>query len=411
MKVLVISGAFPPMRLGEATNALHLCQHLADHSVDVHVLTSHSNTAVDDPRIKIYPIMHRWSWAETDHFRRFVKRSVPDAILLMYIGGLIYNYHPMITFAPTLTKGLLPHVPFVTRFESVFPTSAPIQPSPLTRIARKGVVLWAGREDVDHKFGTLLRDSDRVVVLCELHRALLSKCFSGLDKKSVLIPPAPNVSIVPENNGISRRQGREMLAVRPDEFIVTYMGYIYPKKGIETLLEAFQIVRSKKDNVRLVMIGGSVDSKIPHSLSYFNQIHTLARELKIDDKIIWTGEYAWNDKEISFYLYAADVCVLPFNAGVHLNNSSFSSVVAHSLPVITTQGTVVDQPLIHKQNVLLCPPKTPEAMADAIILLMENSNLRRQLQTGARSLAQEWFSWEKAIDRTMAALTQPCVKT
>jgi polysaccharide biosynthesis protein PslF len=411
MKVLVISGAFPPMRLGESTNALHLCQHLADRQIDVYVLTSHLNTVVDDPRLKIYPIMRGWSWSELERFRRFVKRCAPDAILLMYIGGVIYNHHPMITFAPTITKRLLPHVPFVTRIESAFPTSAPIKPSFLPRIVRKAMVLGAGREDVDHQYGTLLRDSDHIVVLCKLHQAMLSERFSDTNSKSVLIPPPPNMTIVPENNGLSRQRGREMLALKPDEFVVAYMGYIYPKKGLETLLKAFQIVRNKRDNVRLLMIGGSIDSKIPNSLSYFDRIHTLAKELQIDDKIIWTGEYTWDDNEVSFYLYAADVCVLPFIKGVHLNNSSLSSVAAHSLPIITTKGTMLDQPLIHKQNVLLCPPKEPEAIADAIILLMENSDLHRRLQRGARDLTQEWFSWEKAIDRTIATLTHPFVRT
>jgi glycosyltransferase involved in cell wall biosynthesis len=248
-------------------------------------------------------------------------------------------------------------------------------------------------------------------VLCELHQALLSKRFSGMNSKSVLIPPPPNMAIVPESNGISRQRGREMLALKPDEFVVAYLGYIYPKKGIETLLKAFQIVGNKRDNVRLLMIGGSVDSKIPNSSAYFDQVHALANELNIDDKIIWTGEYTWDDNAVSFYLYAADVCVLPFIKGVHLNNSSLSSVAAHSLPIITTQGEMLDQPLIDKQNVLLCPPKDPEAMADAIILLMENHDLRRHVQIGARNLAQEWFSWEKAMDRTMATFTDPCIKT
>jgi glycosyltransferase involved in cell wall biosynthesis len=262
-------------------------------------------------------------------------------------------------------------------------------------------------EDVDSKYGTLLRDSDRVVVLCELHQAMLSERFSGMKSKSVLIPPPPNMTIVPENNGVSRQRGREMLAIKPDEFVLAYLGYIYPKKGLETLLKAFQIVGKKRGDVRLLMIGGSVDSKIPNSLSYFDQMHALAKELNINDKIIWTGEYTWDDHAVSFYLYAADVCVLPFIQGVHLNNSSLSSVAAHSLPIITTQGKMLDQAIINKQNILLCPPKEPESMADAIILLIENTDLRRHFQRGAHNLAQEWFSWDKAIDRTMEAFTDP----
>jgi glycosyltransferase involved in cell wall biosynthesis len=87
---------------------------------------------------------------------------------------------------------------------------------------------------------------------------------------------------------------------------------------------------------------------------------------------------------------------------VHLNNSSCSSAVSHGLPLITTRGEILDSPFIDQENVFLCPPKNPEAMATAIETLIDNSELRQRLRLGALQLAQEWFSWERAIDRTMA---------
>jgi alpha-beta hydrolase superfamily lysophospholipase len=57
MKVLVISAAFPPMRMGEATNAYHLCERLATRGFDVHVLTNHGHTSVADARITVHDLM------------------------------------------------------------------------------------------------------------------------------------------------------------------------------------------------------------------------------------------------------------------------------------------------------------------------------------------------------------------
>jgi len=85
-----------------------------------------------------------------------------------------------------------------------------------------------------------------------------------------------------------------------------------------------------------------------------------------------------------------------------LNNSSFASATAHGLPIITTQSKMLEQPFIHEENVLLCPPKSPEAMANAIIRVIDNPELREHLRVGSLTLSQEWFSWEKAIDRTIA---------
>ncbi len=410
MKVLVISAAFPPMRLGEATNALHLCQHLADRKLDVHVLTSHSNTAVDDRRIRIHPIMCHWSWSELPRFRRILKRCSPDAVLLMYIG-LMYDYHPMITFAPSISKDLLPGIPFVTRFENAFASSDPSRTSLLARGFRKGFVLrWVGVDSVDYGYGTLLRDSDHIVVLCRRHLLALSEHFPGMTSKTILIPPPPNMLIVPEDNGKPRQRGREMLKVSPEEFLVAYLGYMYPNKGVETLLQAFRIVANQRRNARLVLIGGRIDPKITIEVKgwndascYFSQMQQLAKQLGIEGRTAWTGAYASDSVEPSLYLYATDACVLPFDQGVQLNNSSFSCAAAHGLPIVTTRGEILDQPFIHNENVLLCPPKNPTAVADAIISLIDNPELHSRLRRGARTLAKECFSWETAIDHTIAA--------
>src|SRR5207253_4470800 len=101
---------------------------------------------------------------------------------------------------------------------------------------------------------------------------------------------------------------------------------------------------------------------------------------------------------------SADLCVLPFDRGVQLNNSSFAAAAAHGLPIITTQGTMVEQPFVHQENVFLCPPRSPEVMATAIGTIMGNPDLRQRLCVGALQLVQEWFSWDKAIERTISTL-------
>src|SRR5688572_21538066 len=159
MKVLVISAAYPPHRSGEATNAYHLCHNLAQRGIDVDVLTSQGCTDHMHPRIKLYPVMKRWSWTEMPRLTRVLRQSAPDAVLLIYIGW-IYHYEFMITFAPTLSKKVLPGVPFVTRFENVMGAD-PRFTSLLSRLIRKWMVLRDGNRDIEYCYGTLLRDSDR----------------------------------------------------------------------------------------------------------------------------------------------------------------------------------------------------------------------------------------------------------
>ena len=399
MKVLVISAAFPPMWAGEADHTLHLCQHLATRGLDIHVLTTKKEVVTSHFPFKVYPIMQNWTWSDLPRLANFIKHCSPDAVLLIY-SGWIYNDHPMITFVPTLSKILLPGVPFVTQFEIEYISrrfSLPI------RALLKAMTRWAGSKNTDYIFfGTLLRQSDRLIVLSQRHQARFSETFPRSSGKSVVIPPPPTMRLCLENDEAARQRGRRALGVQSDDFLIAYFGYIYVNKGVETLLRAFHIVSKQRSHVRLLMIGASVG--LSNSSSYIEEIYKLVITLGIADKVIWTGEYESDSDDGSVYLHAADACVLPFNDGVTLNRSSLAAAASHGLPIVTTKGTSLESPFIHQQNMLLCPPQDPRSLALAIDSLISSYALRQQLHMGALELAHEWFSWEKAVERTIEAL-------
>jgi glycosyltransferase involved in cell wall biosynthesis len=307
----------------------------------------------------------------------------------------------MITFAPTICQAVLPGMHFVTQFENVMGW-LPDRCSFVTRCLHKALRSWI--DGANFEFGTLLKDSDRIIVLSNKHQSLLIEQCSSVSDKSLVIPPPPLMHISPDTEA-ARRRGRLSLGVNHDDFLVAYFGYIYPHKGVETLLRAFQVVRLQRKNVRLVLIGGIIALKFPHRPSYEEEVRELSRNLGIDDLVIWTGEYAWDSDEASTYLHAADVCVLPFDKGVQLNNSSFSAVAVHGLPIVTTQDAMTDSTFVHKKNVYLCPPKSPEAIATALMKLMDDPHLRKQLHMGAHHLSREWFSWDTVLGRTLAAFS------
>lgn len=400
MRILVISAAFPPMQAGEADHTLHLCQHLAARGLDVHLLTTRADLGACLFPFKIYPMIENWSWSDLPRLALWLNRCSPDVVLLFYIGW-IYNDHPMITFAPTVSKRLLPDAPFITQFANAI-GAVPEQTSTASRGIRKAVTAWAGAKDSDYRFGTLLRDSDRVILLSDLHRATLAELFPGVNDKSVLIPPPPILFICPEDDGAARSNGRSALGLGDEDFLIAYLGYVYPGKGVETMLKAVRTVSNERANVRLVVIGGSLQG----FASYAEGVYEMPGRMGIGDKVSWTGQYSWDSDKASTYLRAADAFVLPIEIGVQMNNSSFAAAAAHGLPIITTRGSDLEQQFVHGENVFLCPPKDADALASAIKLLMDAPDLRERLAAGALKLAQDWFSWERAIDRTLAILRE-----
>ena len=394
MKILVISAAFPPMKVGEAEHALHLCHRLNQRGLEVHVLTTKRETTTDVP-FKVHPIMPHWLWQDLPRLTSFIRRCSPDAILLIFTDR-DYNYHPMIMFCPFISKFLIPRASFVTQFETQFLSR---RVSILTQAALKAAARCAGPKYLDYAYGTLLCASDRIILLSEDHQ----ERFPDIKSKTLVIPPPPIMRVTDDTDEASRQHTREMLGVKPEDFVLAYYGYIYPDKGIETLLKAFRIINDQRSNTRLVMIGASLGSS--HDSSYLTGIHQLANDLGIRGSIAWTGEYESDSDKGSLYLRAADSCVLPFDNGVTLNRSSIAAAAAHGLPIITTKGKKLESPFRDRENVLLCPTRDPKSLAAATDQVIANAELRNRLRQGALGLAREFFSWNNAVARTIEALS------
>jgi len=378
-----------------------LCQHLAEAKQDVYALVMTNADAAADPRVKVYPVMRHWSWSELPRLLRVVTQCRPDVVNIHFTGE-IYHHQPMITFLPSILKRLFADLAVVTLFE--YPMGANLDDLAFsTRLVRKGITYWVGSNNIDWGYGTLLRDSDRIIVLSDEHRHILQRHLPSVEKKTVLIPPPALLQVCKEENGAARQRGRDRLRVGINEFLVAYFGYLFPGKGIETLLEAIRIVNQAHRDIYLVLVGGSNEVMLrSHKRpNYARELERLSEQLHIADKVRFTGYYPSESDHGSLCLRAADACVLPFDEGVRVNRSSVAAAAIHGLPIITTKGAILEPPFIDRENVLLCPPKDPESLARAILSLIDEPKLRQTLHEGATEMAHEWFSWERALSSTI----------
>jgi glycosyltransferase involved in cell wall biosynthesis len=399
VKVLVISSKFPPTLAPESAHAFHLCEHLAKHGLDVHLLTTKTDRFAITSLFTVHALMQGWAWRDLPGLARFIRRCSPDVILLIYLGW-IYDHHPMITFAPTISRFVSRRIRFITQFENSLGANVA---SGRSRMIWRAIRYVVGKENVDAGFGTLLRDSDSVIFLSERHLEALESVFANTRVKSAVVPAPPTMHILPEENGLFRKRGRAKVKASDEDIVLIYFGYIYPLKGLESLLRAFEQVRAHKLNVKLLIVGGSIN---PHRNQYQTDLFALSKDLGIDEEIIWAGHCEPDKEDASVYMRAADICVLPFNDGVRLNNSSVAVASAHGLPIITTRGDALEPPFVHGANVFLCEPKDPKSLANAVERVIERSDLQARLRAGSLKLAREWFSWEKAIERTVATFNQ-----
>ena len=350
--------------------------------------------------------MDRWDWRELPRLLRAVKQCRPDAVLLMY-SGWIYRDHPMITFLPTLVRRIMPGVVFVTQFET---DDGKAERSWGSALARKVMKLWVRERDVDYVFGTLMRDSHRLVFLSEHHWRDFTQLAPVAASKGALIPPPPLLRMSPADPGV-RARTRRALGVRENDFLFAFFGYVDRNKGLETLFAALSTVRQSRPNVRLVMVGGGRGTAQAAATALGAQVTRYEERLQaaptsagIDDAVIWVPGYLPDTDAGSRYLRAADAAILPFDSGVTLNRSSVAACAAHALPIITTRGSRLERAFETLDAVLLCAPKSVQALADAALRVVDDGQLRERLSRGSARLVDEWYSWERAVEKTVAAL-------
>src|SRR6185436_9198382 len=165
MRLLMISPTFPPMKSGGADYAYQICRYLAGRQVEVDVVTSRIDNVARNPNMSIYPVMQNWSWGELPRLLKIALRCRPEVVNIHFSGG-IYRDQPMITFAASFLKKALPDVRIVSLIEYPEPVSVHRLSGP-ARFGRKAAAYWFGPRDVDYGYGTMLRDSDSIILLSE----------------------------------------------------------------------------------------------------------------------------------------------------------------------------------------------------------------------------------------------------
>jgi glycosyltransferase involved in cell wall biosynthesis len=166
-------------------------------------------------------------------------------------------------------------------------------------------------------------------------------------------------------------------------FRLLFVGQLSQRKGLKYLLEAF--VRLRLPDAELVLVGpvlGSGDG-LRRYREYFRHVPPIPQ----------TGLPAW---------YAqADVFVYP---SLHEGSAlAIYEALASGLPVITTpnSGSVVRDGL----EGFLVPIRNVPALAERILFLYENPELRRELARRARARAEQ-FSWTLYRQRLAAVLSR-----
>lgn len=172
---------------------------------------------------------------------------------------------------------------------------------------------------------------------------------------------------------------------------VLFVGRLIAWKGISNLIKAIKIVQLKNSPVELIIIGEG-----PKKF----ELESLANELSISSNIHFYGNIT---REKLYQSYkSADILVLPSTIvdgqteglGVVLLEAMASGV-----PVIGSNTGGITDIIEDGVNGLLVPADEPQALADAIIRILENSDLAERFRKAGLETVRERFTWDVITDQ------------
>jgi len=164
-------------------------------------------------------------------------------------------------------------------------------------------------------------------------------------------------------------------------FIVLSTGRLSKQKGFEHLIEAAKPIVQQYPHVHFFIAG---QGKLEHHLK--NLIH----QHQLDDNVHLMGFY----ENVSSLLNGADLFVLPsLYEGMP---NSLMEALAHGLPAVSTKVNGVSELMRNGDHGTIIPPGDASAIEKAILLLMQNNNLKTMGLEGKKHV-KENFSIHKMV--------------
>lgn len=348
MKIVIIIALFPPKWLGGMEIATYnIAEHLAKRGHEIHVITEYDEGLqafsqengfyihrVAFSRVRVIGVFLLWS-----RFFLTIRKIRPDII----------HAQSFMTGIPACVISNLLRIPYI---------------------------VWGRGSDV-YLMDFYVKISSKLVL--KNANAILALTDDMRKKLNSIYPR--DIYVVP--NGINLEQFDDISSNFPNKAgtkKILFVGRFHPVKGVQYLIMAMKKVYEEIPDARLLLIGDGEER---------NKLERLADNLGIRESIDFIGELP--HKKIAGFMNHADVFVLPSIS------ESFGMVnleaMACGLPIVATRVGGIPNVIKNGVNGYLVEAKKPDEIAEKILLLLQNPQLRMEISQRNKEDVKA-YTWE-----------------
>lgn len=320
-----------------------------------------------------YPALE-FPWANDYAFPVPFSRTIDNALPSLKLD-VIHSHHPFLLGETAANKAKELGLPMVFTFHTRYDEYAQFLPFGVdfTKLV------------LDHWLARYLEKCHHIVTPSESIKEILIS--EGVQGDITAVPTGINITPFQEADGHVVREKMGW----GDDIVLISVGRLAKEKNFETLLQAGAIVMKERPHVRLVIVGGGLESKA---------LADLARELGIADQVTFTGSVPY--EEVPNFLKAADIFC--FASITETQGLVTMEAMAADLPIVAVDATGTRDAVENGKEGLLTE-NDPAALAAALEKVIEDGDLRQRLRNAAQQKVL-WFDSRRQAERMLEVYRQ-----
>jgi len=307
------------------------------------------------------------------------------------------NYVPEYPFIPHMTKVLRQIDPdlihahshlFLTTYQAVRSASKQKKPSVVTvhgLIAKRQSILNLAQNVYLYTLASNIFKKTTIVI-CLTRSDALEVMKLGCPREKIRILPNP--------------VDTELFVPKPDieeNNLIVWIGRFVPEKGVHVLINAAKKVVNQRNDVKFLLVG---DGPLKQKMIF------LVKTLKLEKYVVFRGSVP--REQVPKFLQKSTLVVVPsLREGMPF---VLLEAMACGKPVVGSNIPGIKDVITHLKNGLLVPPGDSEALASAIMFLLENEDIRKNLGRNARQLMVEKYNWDKYLKKLQYIYKEAIIK-
>ena len=246
--------------------------------------------------------------------------------------------------------------------------------------------------------------ADTLIAATPAERAQMLWLYRTDRRKIEIVPPGVDVQ---RFQPMPPEEAKRRIGVAQSDRMLLFVGRIEPLKGVDTLLKAVAMVRDRDPqeaaSLCISVIGGDGEQETPDE--EMRRLRELREELNLGDLVTFLG--ARDQDTLQYYYSAADALIMPSDY------ESFGMVALEAMacgtPVIASQVGGLAFLVQDGVNGFHVPNREPWALADRILMLLTEPELRTKMGVEARRIAAN-YGWPLIADRLIDVFEEAAVR-